>query len=576
MKRPHLSARVLFRFFFIHMSLVLLISCSRAGEPFSFYIEAENASVKERPARKAKQEDLFLPVKGGFETSRFYPQRPVTIEEGKTFYITYSSPHTVTIEISAGKKDSIFIELPRTGGVPRKQFLPLEPGSSFKWFRLSAREQGAAITAAGIDPDIRGIVFTEEEERVGSLFSTAVFDLFGDRVRIIEWAEPLRAGDSSFKPDRFLMSYSYCGKINGLKPVPFAVLGPPAETEEKSQNGRSLQRGEIFPLGKNQKIYFLSNSLGFSPERLEIVLSGGFQIESLLFEEDNSVFLDPLIPILSDFSAILDYNPEFWRRPEFELFSWSFAPAVLIFDFRDFDVQADFLKRLAFFVEKKSYAGRIPSQEEIRRLHGWNAHDYRAYDLARFFDMAINEGIPLNREETLLLEILIANGIVLEKEGRISEGEGAILSVARSSSPRLRRVFLNHEGYHGLFFSDPVFAERVTEVFEGLSDMERQFWVYFLDSMNYNTEDQYLLINEFQAYLLQQPVAEADSYYWGYLVPQLKTRKPGTIPFLDELSINHPETFRETARRLENLLLELYGFYAFSLLPRTPYLFPQP
>ena len=53
-----------------------------------------------------------------------------------------------------------------------------------------------------------------------------------------------------------------------------------------------------------------------------------------------------------------------------------------------YEIQDAFFKRLAFFVEKAGHAGRIESLSALGGLHGYNAHDYRAEDLARFFDTA--------------------------------------------------------------------------------------------------------------------------------------------------------------------------------------------
>ena len=51
-------------------------------------------------------------------------------------------------------------------------------------------------------------------------------------------------------------------------------------------------------------------------------------------------------------------------------------------------MQDDLLKRMAFFTEKEGFRGRLAADEEIKDLHGFNAHDYRAETLAAFFDLA--------------------------------------------------------------------------------------------------------------------------------------------------------------------------------------------
>ena len=83
-------------------------------------------------------------------------------------------------------------------------------------------------------------------------------------------------------------------------------------------------------------------------------------------------------------TAVLLYDPEHWRQPDYELFSWTRFPGILIMDTASYAVQSRFFKRLAFYVEKRGYRGRLIPEEEFAGLHGFNAHDYRAEDLARF------------------------------------------------------------------------------------------------------------------------------------------------------------------------------------------------
>ena len=52
--------------------------------------------------------------------------------------------------------------------------------------------------------------------------------------------------------------------------------------------------------------------------------------------------------------------------------------------------------------------GRLVGNEEFAGLHGFNAHDYRAEDLARFFQSAREQLFTLNPEEELLEQILAA------------------------------------------------------------------------------------------------------------------------------------------------------------------------
>ena len=78
---------------------------------------------------------------------------------------------------------------------------------------------------------------------------------------------------------------------------------------------------------------------------------------------------------------------------------WKQFTEILIDDYKDYKVQDDMLKRLAFFVEKEGYRGRLAKDSEIKNLHGFNAHDYRGESLAAFFTLAAKENFPLNIKE---------------------------------------------------------------------------------------------------------------------------------------------------------------------------------
>ena len=83
-------------------------------------------------------------------------------------------------------------------------------------------------------------------------------------------------------------------------------------------------------------------------------------------------------PIPANLGQILTWDQSSWSKPDFELFSWSRFPRVLIMDMASYEIQDAFFKRLAFFVEKAGHAGRIESLSALSGQHGYNAHDYRA------------------------------------------------------------------------------------------------------------------------------------------------------------------------------------------------------
>jgi hypothetical protein len=55
-----------------------------------------------------------------------------------------------------------------------------------------------------------------------------------------------------------------------------------------------------------------------------------------------------------------------------------------------------------------------------------------------------------------------------------------------------------------LFFTIPAFREATEAAWAALSADEQAVWLDYLAAHSYNTADHYLVVNEFQSYLLQQ------------------------------------------------------------------------
>ena len=92
----------------------------------------------------------------------------------------------------------------------------------------------------------------------------------------------------------------------------------------------------------------------------------------------------------ADPETLLRWPADAWREPRREWFAWT-GTSVLVLITADYRVQDDYLKRLAFYVEKTGYRGRLVPEADLATLHGWNAHDYAAPDLARFYSQAAAE-----------------------------------------------------------------------------------------------------------------------------------------------------------------------------------------
>ncbi|MDR3333902.1 MAG: hypothetical protein LBT13_03295 [Treponema sp.] len=276
----------------------------------------------------------------------------------------------------------------------------------------------------------------------------------------------------------------------------------------------------------------------------------------------------PGTPIPADPGLILDYPQTSWRAPAYEVFQWEDFPSVLIFDTRSYEVQDRLFKRLAFYTEKRGFRGRLAEDEEIAGLHGWNAHDYRAEDLAAFFEAARLANFPLLKEEQELEDILFSSGIIQRTENAaIRPGTGAVISISRESPAYLRSQFMVHEGFHGIFFIDPEFRAFSRRRWENLPSVGKRFILSFFDYQQYDIKDEYLTINEFMAHCLQQSVSQSAKYFGETLAARIDASswRRTVLPPKDEATGSWPELtriFRIEAEAFSAYVTQRWGLAA--------------
>ncbi len=254
---------------------------------------------------------------------------------------------------------------------------------------------------------------------------------------------------------------------------------------------------------------------GFKQKLTPMVFTeNGEQVTGAMFGVEN---LEPLSPFVTDLGMIYAWPKEHWRRKDLEIFAWETFPHVLMIDFADFATQDQFFTRIAYFVEKAGYKDTFVSDSFILKNHGYNAHDYKAVDLARFYSNAHNQNFTLNKSELELCRILVHNGVLIDNaDGTYSPGLGAVLSMCRQSSMDQRYQLMAHETWHGIYFSDSAFRDYIAECFERFDPKSRDFLVQYWksqSSLGYDITDDYLVKNEFMAYLMQRPLSQIQEYY---------------------------------------------------------------
>jgi hypothetical protein len=295
------------------------------------------------------------------------------------------------------------------------------------------------------------------------------------------------------------------------------------------------------------------------------VTSGGGDLSGVIVSWNRAIPSvtpdDPNVPVTADPHMVIEWPQLAWRRSDREVFSWDRFPTVLIFDTASYAVQDRYFKRLAFFVEKKGWRGKLWKDADIEGQHAYYAHDYRADSLAEFFTRAAAENFPLNDEERELRAILLAEGIIRKGGSGYAAGAGAIISISRESESYLRYLFMAHEGYHGIYFTDPDFRAKVDEV-AGAMDKRAidylQSYFTIVASLGYDTSDPYLMRNELMAYLMQQPLDRVGPYFAENISDRF-LRHNGDKKLADWVMATKGEEFAAAAQKLNDYAFSRWG-----------------
>ncbi|MGH6929394.1 MAG: hypothetical protein ACREEV_13835, partial [Dongiaceae bacterium] len=199
-------------------------------------------------------------------------------------------------------------------------------------------------------------------------------------------------------------------------------------------------------------------------------------------------------------------------------------PRVLVIDFPSLTEQARAMNRLAALIEKDGAPrDRLLSDAEMAAMTSnaatfYFAHDYAAAALARFFSMAESEPEALNGQEKDLLTLLLAARVLnRDPAGGYMPGtpEMAVISLVQPQvddpgtpedetvDPALRDTMLRHEMSHGEFFTNEAYRRHCERFWrERLAESERDRFRDYLSRHGYDPQDETLMINEAQAYLM--------------------------------------------------------------------------
>ncbi|WP_041176937.1 hypothetical protein [Borrelia crocidurae] len=224
-------------------------------------------------------------------------------------------------------------------------------------------------------------------------------------------------------------------------------------------------------------------------------------------------------PINADLKLIFNYTKKNYRRDSFEFFNFIANPNVYIIKFKTLHDQALMLKRMAFFLEKKEFRGRLLSNTELENKVGWGGHDYRLQDIITFFNKAQKLNIKLNKEEITLKNLIIANKLAYIVNNIIKiKNKSKNIAFATYSEDEIMsktdqmRIFM-HEMLHMYFFTDNNFNKEIVNFWnKNISPNNKKSWINFLDNIGYDVTFNYLVMNEFYAYTTALPKENIANY----------------------------------------------------------------
>lgn len=562
-------------------------ACSVLGGPELPFTTADGEVVKLRAERRPPAQaaaaraaevavTAIAPQHGVLATARFKLATPVLLRPGEALALEVSSElEEFAVELydaadSVARSEQVWV-----GGHGELRYrLAIERPLELWGLQLRAPPDASAgrleLRAAGVTRRDGALVV-----RAGTLFAGsgfvprggARFDgtaLWPVDLELAPWHYPMGAAQDGSAELQWLL-------VVGLHNAAAADYRELRIVVEAAEARRTL----LVTLRSGRQLLHLHGAeIGFRPRRLLLQqVDPGTPRTGLV-----TAAVEPLPPALpapelvalpADFSTPLRLDPARWRRPEFELYAWNGvrvhqgAP-VLVFDTADYATQARFFRRLAFYVEKRGYRGRLLGDGELQGLRGYNAHDYAAPDLARFFSAAQAAGLALTDEELLLRAVALTHGIIEpDPAGGWRAGTGAILSISQSSGRTLRRLLLRHEALHGLYFTHPGYQEAARELWQELSAGERLYWHLLLDAVGYDIEYEWLVVNEFQAYLLQQDIARVTNLLtlWA---GRLRSRHPQHARAIDAVAAD-AERWRALHRRMAAALAASTGVRSAAL-----------
>lgn len=349
-----------------------------------------------------------------------------------------------------------------------------------------------------------------------------------------------------FSADFAVQNENSLGNLNSIKMNAggdiFTVRMFPGKTENIIQTSTLIAPFSYYEITENSssvlKLLMTTNEIELLPVEIDKVLA----------------------PLKTDLGLVLSSKNSTWRTKDYEVYEWNAFPGILFFDTLNYSVQDQFFRRLAYFAEKAGFRGRLLTDSELGDMHGYNAHDYSAESLASFFTACEKQNFKISQKENILKEILIRNGVIVPDSGSYRAGKGAVISISRESPAYLRQSLTAHEAWHGIFFTDVNFRNAVAAVYYTVDSNTLAFMKGYWASqkgLGYDQSDEYLMQNEFMAYLMQQPLNAVSKYF-------IHVANRGSVmsyqkELCDWVKNTNAQTFEDACRVLDSYAADNWG-----------------
>jgi hypothetical protein len=233
---------------------------------------------------------------------------------------------------------------------------------------------------------------------------------------------------------------------------------------------------------------------------------------------------------VQNYRELLENHSDDWR-----LTRLAENPKILVIEFPTLAAQGRALNRLATLIEKnKGPRDRVLSDEDLARFikQGGDTpetfyfgHDYLAEAVARFFTMAVSQQMLLNADEIRFKKELLAASLLREESDKLiaNPDRQAVVSFTavqvddpntkgdETVDAQRREAILRHELSHGEFFTNATYRKHCWTFWQQLSDSHRSLLIKFLTAQGYDPQNEDLMVNETQAYLMHTPDSRAFS-----------------------------------------------------------------